>query len=234
MNTSIIYGDKSFDIKRKVVLWSEKDGLDFHPYKKYGISKKELDKQPYSQFTIHWSATYTAKHTYTGLIARNLSINFIIDDDPEATIHQTLDLKYYGWSQGSGCNALGAGVELSYQPAAWEKNYYTADLIKKYNVQPHEQTIAPIHGTKLKVFLPTEAQMQSLYDLVWGICQLCDIPPKFPRDANGNFLTTNLKDPSSYKGLLNHYNITRGKIDTAGLDLEKIEKEVGNRLKYGF
>jgi hypothetical protein len=229
MNSCIKFGDKKFDIKRRVILYDEPEGISFLPKKKFGVSKI-----PYKQLTIHWSATYRSKDTFNGLNSRGLSVNFIIDDDPEATIFQTLDMAYYGWSQGSGCNSLGPGVELSYQPGAWEKNYYTESLIKKYNVQPHEQTMAPIHGTTLEVFLPTEAQMQSLFDLTWGICELLNIPPKFPRDNKGNFLTTNLRDPSSYKGLLNHYNITRGKIDTAGLDLAKIENEVETRLQYGF
>lgn len=229
MNTKIFYGDKSFDIKQRVIKWDESEGFNFTPNKKYGKATK-----PYSQFTVHWSATYTAKHTYTGLISRGLSCNFIIGDDLDATIYQCLDLINYGWSQGNGCNGLGAGVEVSYQGGAWAKNFYTPALVKQYKVQNHEMVTAPIHGTKTKVFLPTEAQMNSLYNLIWGYCELFEIPAKFPRDNKGNFLVTNLKDPTEYKGLLNHYNISRGKMDTAGLDLQRIEDEVELRLKFGF
>ena len=202
MNNSIWVGEKSFDIGCRIIKWNEPEGLNLIPYKKYGSRPADYLKlkNSLSQFTTHWSATYTAKDTYVGLIGRNLSVNFIIEDDCNsegyATIYQCLPIELAGWSQGNGMNTLGAGVEISYQPAAWEGNKYTDEICKKHNVNKHDIIIAPIHGTKLKVYLPTEAQMNSLIQLIWGYCELFPkIKTKFPRDSKGNYLNTVLQKP---------------------------------------
>jgi hypothetical protein len=241
-NTRIYAADKSFDIGCRVIKWDEEDGIDFHPYSKYvkrDISHEELQRV-LRQFTIHWSVTYRAIHMRGGLIARGLSCNFMIDDDPNpsgyATIYQCLDLKHGGWSQGAGCNGLGPGVEISYMPQAWsDQHAYSERRRNRYGVGEHEQAMAPIHGRKMRVFLPTPAQMNSLYQLIWGYSELFpDIPMTFPRGDAGEPLTKVLKAPKEYSGLLQHYHIKRSKIDAAGLDMKRIEEEVAQRKKVGY
>jgi hypothetical protein len=162
----------------------------------------------------------------------------MIDDDDVngyATVFQNLDIRHAGWSQGGGCNGLGPGVEISYMPDAWTKNRYTAKLQRKWKVPKHETVVAPIHGTKLKVHLPTNAQIASLLQLMWGFTELFpNVPPMFPRTTQGFPVTTNLAAPKEYTGFLNHFHIKRGKIDTAGLDMEMIEAEVAKRKQLGF
>lgn len=246
MNTKIwATNDKSFDIGCKVVKWDEKEGFNFVPYGKYTWRNWDYDKlkEKITQFTVHWSVNYRAKSMYYGLKARGLSVNFMIDDDCNedgfATIYQTLPIQHAGWSQGTAngisFNQFGSGVEFALMPQAWEKNMYSESNRKKFHVPEHETTIAPIHGTKLKVFLPTKAQMSSLINLIWGYCELFpNVKPYFPKDENGNYITTTIKNAQDYKGLLNHYNIKRGKIDTAGLDLNKIEETVYQIKELGF
>jgi hypothetical protein len=241
MNTRIYAADKSFDLGCRVVKWDEEDGIDFTPYGKYikrDISYEEL-RPLMKQFTIHWSVTYRASHMKGGLIARGLSCNFMIDDDCSAhgyaTIYQCLPIEYGGWSQGAGCNGLGPGVEVSYMPQAWtDPNLYSASRQRKWTVPPHEHQMAPIHGTQLRVFLPTKAQMNALYQLIWGYCELFNIPVAFPRDSFGKPSTTVLEAPKEYSGLVNHYHLKRSKIDVAGLDMEEVEKQVKTRLKLGY
>lgn len=241
VNTRIFAAERSFDIGCRVVKWDEEGGLDLHPQGKYSrrdISFDELSPLM-KQFTVHWSVTYRAKHMHGGLIARGLSCNFMIDDDCDdkgyATIYQNLDIRHAGWSQGGGCNGLGPGVEISYMPGAWSKDQYTAQLQKKWNVPPHEVVVAPVHGTKLKVHLPTKAQIASLLQLMWGFVELFPhVPVKFPRTTQGFPVTTKLADPKAYSGFLNHYHISRGKIDTAGLDMEMVEEEVEKRKQLGY
>jgi N-acetyl-anhydromuramyl-L-alanine amidase AmpD len=237
-NNSIFAGKRSFDIGCRVIKWDEKDGLDFTPKGKYirqnNISEDELKSQ-LKQFCVHWSVTYRAKQMFTGLVAEGLSSNFMIDDDVDengyATVFQCLDCTHGGWTQGGSFNTSARGVELSYMPQAWEnKNLYSDANIKKWDVQPHEMKVGKVHGVNMNVFLPTEAQMKSLYQLLWGITQLFpDIPTKFPRDNEGNFLLTTLPKGSTFTGFINHYNVTRDKIDTCGLDLQTIEQEVEKR-----
>jgi hypothetical protein len=230
----------SFDIGCRVVKWDEPDGLNFIPQGKY--NKRDLSKYELSplmkQFTVHWSVTYRAKHMYSGLNARGLSCNFMIDDDDVngyATIYQNLPIMYGGWSQGGVHNNMGPGVEISYMPQAWEKDMYTPWAQNRWKVQPHETVRAPVHGTTLKVFLPTKAQMASLLQLMWGFVELFPhVPAKFPRTVQGFHSTTKLADPTQHTGFVSHYHLKREKIDTAGLDMEKIEEEVELRKQLGF
>jgi hypothetical protein len=245
MNTRIYatFND-SFDIGCRVIKWDESDGFNFIPNKRYtkrDISYEDL-QSVITQFTLHWSVTYKAKHCFSGLKARGLSANFILNDDDingYATIYQCLPISYAGWSQGSSkgksFNSLGPGVEISYMPQRYDADMYDAGDQRKWDVPPHDETIAPIHGTKLRVHIPTESQMNSLYQLIWGFSELFpDIPAKFPRNNDGTFNYTVLKKPHDYIGLVNHYNLRRGKIDAAGLDLAAIEHEVSLRKKFGY
>lgn len=240
-NTRIFAAEKSFDIGCRVVKWDEEDGLDFHPkgrYNKRDISFEQLSPQM-KQFCVHWSVTYRAKHMFGGLNARGLSCNFMIDDDVNdqgyATIYQCLDIKHGGWSQGGVFNNMGPGVEISYMPQAWEKNMYTPWARKKWDVPEHDTVRAPVHGTTLKVFLPTQAQMASLLQLLWGFVELFPhVPAKFPRTVQGFHSTTKLADPTQHTGFVSHYHLKRSKIDTAGLDYDMIEEEVELRKQLGF
>lgn len=241
MNTRIYAADKSFDIGCRVVKWDEEGGLDFTPKGRYTTRNISFEKLSplMKQFTIHWSVTYRASHMYSGLNARGLSCNFMIDDDCNengySTIFQTLDIKNAGWSQGAGCNALGPGVEISYMPQAWEKNMYSIWAQKKYNVPAHETTWASVHGTKLKVYLPTKAQMASLLQLMWGFVELFPhVPATFPRNPQGFHTHTKLAEPTKYTGLCSHFHLKRSKVDTAGLDHQMIEDEIAKRQKLGF
>lgn len=234
MNTSIVVDDKcSFDIGCRVVLWDEPKGLNFIPHGRF--SKKGKCQQ----FTTHWSVTYRAKHMCDGLVARGLSVNFMIDDDCDkdgySTVYQCLPLKYFGWSQGKQFNTLGHGVEVSYMPQCWSTpGLYSEYNRKRYNVPLHKTTTAPIHGTKLKVFLPTKAQMNSLIALTWGYTELYPhVPAKFPK-KNGEYITTVLPKPETYEGLVNHYHLKRGKVDTAGLDMKKVEDTVAQMQEWGY
>jgi len=248
-NTSIWATDRpedAFDIGCRVVKWDEAEGFNLAKTWKYTPTKcNDLDslQKKISQFTVHWSVTYRAKHMYNGLKARGLSVNFMIDDDCDengfATIYQCLPISKLGWSQGSlngrSFNGLGPGVELSFMPQAWDDEMYDAGDQAKWNVPPHEKTKGRVHGTTLTVYKPTEAQMKSLKCLIWGFSELFpDVPAEFPKDDSGNLITGQLKKPHDYKGLCNHYNLRRAKIDCAGLDTESIEDDVAEMKALGY
>jgi|SRR5690606_14137295 len=247
-NTRIWATDKdSFDIGCRVVKWDDKNGISFiKSYKYHNTQAKDLAElqKHIKQFTVHWSGTYRASHMANGLAARGLSVNFMIDDDCDdegyATIYQCLPISKLGYSQGSHTNGvsfnrLGPGVEVSYQPARYEEDWYDPNDRKKWNVPLHDSIKAKIHGTTLTVHLPTEAQMKSLSSLTWGISQLFpDMPMKFPRDSKGEVLTTVLKDPVGYEGICGHFHLKRGKIDPAGIDFKRIESDVDEMKATGY
>jgi hypothetical protein len=239
MNTKIwATNTDSFDIGCRVIKWDEPNGFNFisgNRYNKRNYDLKTLQSK-IQNFAVHWSATYRAKHVFDGLNYRALSCNFIIDDDCDdkdfATIYQCLPIVYAGYSQGNGFNDLGAGVEIAYQPDFWTEDRYDANDMLKWKVPPHKNTVAPIHGTKLKVHLPTVAQMNSLKRLIYGYCKLFpNVKPEFPKNKDGSYITTTLNYPFNYKGLVNHYHLTRRKVDCAGLDMKDIEDEVKKMMK---
>lgn len=227
----IIVAGEKFDVGARVKLWNDSDGLSFyHLPKSYGKRKLTLTQlqEKIHCFVLHHSVTYTAKSTYTGLIGRGLSVNFIIDDDLGedgiATIYQCLDVCDVGYSH-KPLNFNGPGVEISYQPTAWLKpDAYSEANIKKYNVQPHQIVDDKVHGVTRKVFAPTEAQVKACVAIAYGLSQAFpEMKMEFPKDTSGQIVKSIVKNPS---GLLMHANITTEKMDPSGFPLEKMEQDI--------
>lgn len=235
MNTSIVAAGQKVDIGSRVVLWDEPDGLSFYKYGvKYGKRDGKTAEKEIDSFIFHHSVTYTAKQTYNALIGRNLSVNFIIADDNiegAATIYQCLDIKDFGQSQGE-FNRRGPGVEISYLPEAWSRpNAYSEHNRKRFGCEPHDVVQDIVHGTTLKVYAPSAAQIEAVINLTVGICQLYPaVDSHFPKGPDGKAARTIVKNP---KGLLAHSMITRNKIDPSGFPFEYVEQTVTQRLIYG-
>jgi hypothetical protein len=232
-NTTIVACGVEQDIGCRVIKWNDPGGFDLYSAKKYAARNCDLAalRQTVKTFTLHHSVSYTARATYLGLIARGLSVNFIIDDNVDengyATIYQCLDIKDAGQSQ-KPLNLRGSGVEISFYPLV--KNMaqaYSVENQKKYGVTNHEISDDIIHGQKIRIFKPADAQVKSIISLLRGYCELFpDIPNTFPKNSDGTFIKTIIPNLTSYEGLLNHYNITRDKIDCVGLDLKYIEDNI--------
>lgn len=232
-NTAIVAAGQTADIGCRVVLWNEEKGFSFYGKGKFTPRNHDLDqlRKEIKLFVLHHSVTYTAKQTYSGLIGRGLSVNFIIDDndiDGYATIYQCLDIKDAGLSHGP-FNKSGPGVEICYHPTAWKTpQAYSPENIKKYGVQPHPKMKDTIHRMPLEVFGPTEAQVRSTIALLKGFCQLFpNIKPEFPKDISGQVVKTVIPDP---KHIICHYNLTFNKVDPLGFPHEKVEKQLKEEL----
>jgi hypothetical protein len=255
MNTSIFAAGEAVDIGCKVVKWDEPNGFSFYNSGKFikrDVNLEQLQKQ-IKALVFHHTVDYRARITYSTLIARGLSVNFIVDDDinedGHATIYQCLDIKDGGYSQKTpsytGCpqnyfNTFGAGIEICLNPVAFQKpDLYSETNQQKYHVTPHTVIDERVHGAAFKVFAVTEAQMKSLAKLTNGYLQLFpNVPGKFPRDAVGNYNKLYMKDLLSFTGLINHYNLDKDKVDCMGLDLKAIEdyctEQTEFRTKYLF
>lgn len=241
MGTNIIAAGVKFDIGCRVVLWDDPDGLSFYaPVKKYNSRNIEMDelRNDIKTFVLHHSATYTAKQTYTGLISRGLSVNFIIDDDNidgVATIYQCLDIKDAAWSHAP-LNNNGPGVEICYQPmASVMANAYSSENCKRYGVTSHPIVSDTIHGNVMRIFPPSLAQVEAVAALLWGFVELFpNVSPTFPKNADGSIVKTTIDNPIDYTGLLAHFNITRNKIDPAGFPFSDVENKIRQRMTLGF
>jgi len=233
-NTSIVAAGKKFDCGCKVVLWNEEGGLSFYAggsYRPRYLSLQRL-RDTITSFYIHHSVTYTAHSTYRALKARNLSCNFIIDDDVNvggcATIYQCLDIKDYGFSQGSIYNRNGAGVEISYYPDAWDHvDRYSEYNRSKWGVCNHKVVSDDVNGYNLnKVFAPTDAQVKACIHLIYGYKKAFpNLKLKFPRDQDGKFLSKTVNENKKC-GLLHHFNVTSRKVDALGFPTDYVEEEV--------
>ncbi len=242
-NTNIKACGKSFNIGTRVILWDEPGGMSFYhggSWSKGRFTERKINltelRKIITSFYIHHSVTYFARSAFQALVARNLSCTFIIDDDINedtgcATIYQLLDCKDAGYSQGGKYNHNGCGVELSYYPDAWDHpDRYSEYNIKRWGVHPHELKSDKIHGQRFKVFAPTDAQVNACIKLAYGYGKAFpDLELKFPRDENGNFISTTVPEDQK-KGLLHHFNVTRRKIDAMGFPTDYVEEEV-NSLK---
>ncbi len=228
--SSYIYFDENnkVDVGCKVVLWNEAPNYSFYASKKYQSRDSEKALKEIQQCVMHHTVTYNAKQTYTGLNARGLSVNFIIDDDVNedgcATIYQCLMIKDIGWSQ-KPVNQFGPGIEICYMPQAWQDtNLYNEANRKKYKVQEHELMSEKIHNMNMKVFKPTKAQLEAAGRIAFAVNHFCPaVELSFPKDQNNNYIKTVIPEVEKYKGLLGHYNITTNKIDPTGFDHEFVE-----------
>jgi len=79
-----------------------------------------------------------------------------------------------------------------------------------------EPIFGPIQGQMLAQYDLTPQQYDSLIKLTASLCTvLPNIPCDYPRDPQGNLITTKLPDPrlADYHGLLGHYHIQENKAD---------------------
>ncbi len=227
---SFIYFDENtkIDIGCKVVLWKESPNYSFYTDGKYKARSSFDAMSQIKQCVMHHTVTYNAKQTYSGLVARGLSVTFIIEDDVNedgcATVYQCLMIKDIGYSQ-KPVNNLGPGIEICYRPEAWQdKTLYSESNRKKYNVQDHSMMTDKIHNSNLTVFCPTEAQLNSAARIAFGVNGLCpSVELSFPKNKNGEYSKTIIPNVEQYSGLLGHYNITTNKIDPAGFNHSYVE-----------
>jgi hypothetical protein len=228
MNSYICFDENNkIDFGSKVVLWNESPNYSFYNGKYQARdSKKALNE--IKQCVMHHTVTYNAKQTFSGLNARGLSVNFIVDDDINedgcATIYQCLMIKDIGWSQ-KPVNNLGPGVEICYMPQAWQDDkLYSEANRAKFKVQDHEIMSEKVHGMNMKVFKPTKAQLEASAKIAYAVNHFCPaVELSFPKNADGSYIKTVIPNVEKYSGLLGHYNITTNKIDPSGFDHEYVE-----------
>lgn len=218
---------KTGEIKKKVVRGKR--------YKMRNISDGNWESLSnyINKFVIHHSVTYRSEDTFNALNRRGLSSVFLIDDDMKkingvefATIHQTMDMRDIGYTQGS-VNETSVGVEISYMPQYWDNpSLYSESNKKRHKVQDHPIKTDYVRGHKFRCFAPTQAQINSLIHLAHGIIHILpNMPRKFPKE-NGKYFRGTLDNPNAHAGLVTHYHVSSYKIDALGLPFKEIEQGV--------
>ena len=179
--------------------------------------KVSYERKP-KMIVTHWDVCTSADSCKRVLEKRSISTHFVIDND--GTIVQLVDTNNIAW-HARGANNHSIGIDVS-------NAYYT-----KYNSKYERMGFDPrpiltdskVHGRKLKAHLGYYKEQISAYtDLIDYLTQLYDIPLEYPKNHDGSLCTT-VYDPAvkgRFKGVINHYNLTKNKIDTAGLKLDEI------------
>ncbi|MBM89816.1 MAG: hypothetical protein CMQ41_15745 [Gammaproteobacteria bacterium] len=209
----IVYNGNLYEIDwPHVTLWSEENGLEA----KKGTYKPNIGKRDIDFFVNHWDVCLNSASCLRVVNNRGISVQFLIDND--GRIFQTMDMSHIAWHAGGrGWNARSVGVEISnaYYPKyqSWyEKNGFgPRPLVEGARV--HNRTLKPFLG-----FYPV--QMEALKALWKAINTSIGVPLTTPCHKNGKVIKGVVPDTREVYGFVNHYHLTRKKIDCAGLDIK--------------
>lgn len=206
-----------------VVLWSDEGGLgcDTGTYSSYA---GKPDRKPH-YFVNHWDVCRSTKSMAKVISKRGISIHFGIDapdKDGNVVIYQLLDTQHSAWQAGGRkWNHDSIGVEIC--------NPYYEKYQNKDNPRPIIKD-GVCHGNKMKPFMGFYPEQIKALTALWAaIHEATGIPLEVPLDDNGEQVKE--VDPrcaaSTFSGFINHFNLTRRKIDCAfpSLDMVEIAKD---------
>lgn len=188
---------------------------DFLPSKCFKTSRRE--RKPHVIVT-HWDVCTSADSCKRVLEKRGISTHFVIDND--GTIVQLVDPNNIAW-HAKGANNLSIGIDISNAYYVKYSNRYTKQGLSARPILND----SIVHGRRLKAHLGYyPAQLQAYSALIRFLCRQYDIPYEYPKNEDGTLCTTVYQPAvkNKFRGVINHYNLTRNKIDTAGLKLDEI------------
>lgn len=202
------------DGKLKQIAW-HKVKKDFLPSKCYRTVRTQ--RKPHVIVT-HWDVCTSADSCKRVLEKRNISTHFVIDND--GTIVQLVDTNNIAWhAKGANNHSIGIDISNAYYPKY-------SNTYRKKGLPPRPiLNDSVVHGRKLRDHLGYYPEQLHAYSaLLVFLCKEYDIPFDYPKNKDGT-LCTGVYNPAvknKFRGVINHYNLTRNKIDTAGLKLDEI------------
>ena len=189
---------------------------------KPGCYRKSKRNRHPNMIVTHWDVCTSAAACKRVLENRGISTHFVIDND--GTIVQLVDTNNVAWHAG-GVNRRSIGIDLSTAYyLKYQKKYTDRGLPPKPII-----TDSVVHGIKLKPHLGYyPEQIEAYKALISFLHVYYKIPLECPRNEEGKLLTKVHPEAAKAKfnGIVNHYNLTRGKIDTIGLKLDEILDEL--------
>jgi len=221
----IVHNGQFYPIKwDKVVLWDQPNGLKCIKGNYNDYTGKPSRNVKY--FVNHWDVCLSAKSMSRVINKRGISIHFGIDND--GTIYQMLDTQHAAWQAGGRkWNHESIGVEVSNAYYMKYQNWYVKN---GHGKRPIDKNLW-VHGNKLRDHLGFyPVQIKALQALWEAINTATGIPLECPTDSSGKLVNTVDKRCASgnFNGFINHFNLTKRKIDCAGLDLIRLLDEIKN------
>ena len=177
-----------------------------------------------TMIVTHWDAALSAKSCHKILEKRKISSHFVIDND--GTIFQMVDTNNTTW-HAKGVNDVSIGVDFSNAYYSKYQKWYIRKGFGRRPILENSYTNGFKHKPHLGYY---PAQLEAYKELLKTLCDHYDIPIQCPRDDDGKFLTKEYKPAikKTYKGIVCHFNLTKKKIDCAGLELGKIVDEISH------
>jgi len=218
----IVHNGHFYPIDWDVVLWDNPSALASNYGTFYSYAGKE-DRKP-TFFVNHWDVCLSSKSCSSILDKRGISVHFCIDND--GTIHQLLDTQHGAWHAGGHeWNHKSIGVEIS---NAFYPKYQDHYVRHGFGERPMVKN-AVVHGNTVEDHLGFyPVQLQAAQALWKAISEVHDIPLEYPKDKDGKLDTGVNKEcvDGDFRGFCNHYNLTKRKIDCAGMKLDRLINEV--------
>ena len=190
----------------------------------YRAQRRGVEKP--SMIVTHFDVCLSAKSCHRVLEKKGISSHFAIDND--GTIYQMLDTVHEGWHAGNRkVNSASIGIDISNAIYLKYQKYYR---MKGFGNRP-VLTNLRVHNGVIKEclgFYPV--QVEAYKALVKALCKHYDIPVACPLGEDGKMLREVHSDSAKarFKGVVNHFHLTRNKWDTANLELDKVLEEIRN------
>ena len=188
-------------------------------YRYYKPNKRKI-----KMIITHFDVCLSAESCKRVIQKKGISSHFVIDND--GTICQMVDPQHEGWHAGKRTvNRASIGVDISNGYYTKYQRWYRK---KGFGNRP-VLTNVKVHGKKLKEclgFYPVQVDAYKV--LIKTLCRYYDIPIDMPMNHDGTVLRTTDKEvlKGRFEGIANHFHVTKGKIDTANLDWDKVLKEL--------
>lgn len=179
------------------------------------------ERQP-TMIVTHWDAALSAHSCFKILKKREISSHFVIDND--GTIYQMMDTNDIAW-HAKGVNNISIGIDFSNAYYAKYQKWYIKKGFGRRPILDDSYTHGRKHPPHLGYY---PKQLESYQELLRALCTHYDIPTACPRDSKGRYIAGYHVDSAKglFKGVVCHFNLSKRKIDCAGLKLGEIIKEL--------
>ena len=193
-----------------------RDLLPSRCYKKYRKQRKP------QVVVTHWDVCTSADSCKKVLEKKGISTHFVIDND--GTIVQLVDANNIAWhAKGSNNNSIGIDISNAYY-LKYRPRY------EKMGLKPRPVLMdSRVHGRALKPHLGYyPEQLEAYKALIDFLNKNLGILLEYPKNDDGSLCTGVYPAAvkGKFKGVVNHYNLTRNKIDTAGLKVDEIIESI--------
>lgn len=166
-----------------------------------------------NKIVVHWDAALSAQSCFNILKKRGYSTHFAIDND--GTICQFLNTNHIAYHvKESNKDSIGIDISNAFY-LKYNKTYEKRGFGKRPVITStvNGQIVGPHLG-----YYPE--QIRAAKELIKVLCKEYDIPLEIPAGI--------VTDPENTPGVMFHYHLNDGKIDTAGFPLDLIISELKN------